>query len=1574
MGSAGAPSENVQTTDNRRELETMGENRRKRTALVLLVTLVAVLGFSLAAVPGMTLAGPAHSSGAIPASSSAAPPLAVSHEPLAKVATASVGPAEPLSSEFSIAADPSAFLSTATVEVTVGLAAPSLLSVEQAVNNPASSQYREYLNFAQANGLGASASTASTLTAYLESYGLTVSGDQLSLNLQGTVAQLESALHTTIGAFAESYSGQAWNPVYDHVTGYSTTTHQFTYTAEPRVFYSDTSSIELPASLSTAISGISGLNGLIAQPQLSAPLGSAPGNSPNAVSESSYTPSDPFVSSTSVGGAASINLATGAANYTWASGYFGPGENLQLFFASTMPTLYGALPLWTGAETLNGASDYGQGITIAVIEVGCVDPSVFESFSNATFGYSQQLMGRLTYIALGSTGVGGYSNYDPSTCVEQGIDWGWSPETALDVEYSATMAPHAHIDLLSVPNADFSAFDAAYQFAAQYLIGNQQCSLPSVGPALSTDPGFYPAYTNVAVYGATTDEYGGGACDASLFSNSYGTGEQYILYEGSSMYLTVENELLEAMAAEGATSLFASGDGGGTYAMLNDFMPADSPAVTSVGGGQITAVSGTDQFPSTGISSFLVEQSDYYCEDGSCYSSQSGFPVTVAPVTGSAYFTYWSGESTGTFDGSVAGGFGQSMSTPQAWWQNGLDTYSVGARIDPTVSGQAAFNMTIWYEQCSSFNYTGFNETSCDGPYLFVYGGTSFATPLMAGDLALVEQQLQVRFGMHDLGDANALLYAAHNAFEAGATSINPYEPMENIGCAAGAPTPDWCPVNSFSWYYYNLSYQTPMDQGQAPWFATLYNPAVPMGWTPGTEYGGSSLWNYLQGLGLPEPGLLDKVIVGQTSTDHALAAEPFYVEMVNPDGSLGPITTLTGGQTYKFEVLTTLAGNLPYSVAAYSGGANNGVYGGGTISNPTLSEKLTFTYTPTWVDPRGAGYEINATTYGYFLVSAATSGYSNYWSFQAFAVAPPVKSLSGEDPPVLCVDDIYGLCETSAAEETMFWAYEQGGWYNIQSPTTVVTMNGLPVESAVVIQTSVYTDFCTPRTDCTMSPSYYAPGQTIGEYLTDARGTVFPWMNAWPAEDNGLVVPEVYTLTAYVDGMASNTVTVWVEPQSGSFYLNDLHLGENGLITGTVYLNEMTNLNWANISLVPAPGVPLASDQYVNESFVGVNNVAMSVSLNTSELPAGTPAVVTATAEGWNSLNITEEECFFGTCIYYNLTDEQNPIYWQDPTVFLPGTVSASASGTVTGVDTISWHGTAFPGAVGTLSLVSGSGSTVLATGVSGTYALDTATLADGSYSVVFTESAPGAVTTVRTVSFYSGNEAAAAEATIASLTATISTLKAGIASLQASLAAANASIASLESQVAALDGQVSTLKAQVASLQTQIAALQADNAANSGEVTSLQAQLATANAALSTDVAQIATLNAQVQQLQQQLNEKKSSAAPAWYDTSLGGGLVLLFAGLGALVGVGATYAVMRSRKPTSSTARGTRVEASPSSTGPSSFPRAVESGVGRMPESAVLRPVSVGVPASDEMTRRMGDLPGARDPPEGSESFYR
>jgi len=1644
---------------------------RKKVAFALVVAAIMVASAVVAFVPGFVTR-----TGANPASTSAAPqsaaaPVAnLANGPLSQVAPASTySPSGPTSlppsiaSSYSITPDNSAYSSTATLTIQVGLtAASSMSSYESAVSNPGSAAYRQYLTQAGIGSkFGVAPSVYSQITTYFSTFGLNVvtHPDYLTIGLTGTPGQFQKAFHTNVQAFALNWANaNVYNPVFDQITGTQTftvggqTMIEPVWTSEPQVFYANTGGLNLPAGIAKYVSSVVGFGSQLVQPQLTTLYSNYPGTYNSATDAVNTTggewnylggpdhdhhgaPPDPF------------SLASNcAANYSWYN-YF--GENVQLLFPSSMPTLNGACTLFTGADTILSEPDYGQGVTIAVVEVGAVDPAQLAQFSHLTWptgkypnGLTTDLLSRLTFIDLGASNLG--------QAINQGLNYGWETETALDIEYAASMAPEAHIDLVSVPNAFFSSFDEAYSFIGAHLVGQQSCNIPS------SDPVFGPVF----VYGPTSDVNGGSACQVSITSNSYGEGETYNTFFGSPMYIQFASVLLEELAIEGVTSFFANGDSGGTYIVVEDFMSADSQGVISVGGGQKTADDNGVAFPNTGKYTFLESGNETYY--GSTY--EYGNYVTLAPVTSEQSFTYWAYPSAeGTIGGGTGGGFGQSIRTAQPWWEAGNDTYTDGARIDPIISNAAAFNMTIYYEECfGDYPYYFF----CNGPWNYVYGGTSFASPISAGGWALIEEQLDQRYGpgAQYTGDIGPILFEAHNAWLAGAPgTVNPFVPMTNIGIDQGATGGDYAPFNAYTWYYENLSIQVP-DGVDHPWWAqTLFNPAIPPGWTDAKFLGGASAWNGLQGLGEPNWDLLDQMIVGATATSHAFDNDPFYVQVVTPTG-LQDISELACGTQYTFEIVSSVAlGNAPINVIAYSGTPDDGTaYGGGTTTVITVTgAPWTFTYTPLCpLQPITGPTSLNNSGwyYGYFLaIQEGSNPYGgNDWTFAQFGdQAPAVGTLN------LCMSDVEDICQSSVAEETMFLTYDGEGFYNLQGQAnalvTLTEPDGLvtTVESASVVQVSVVTDYGSQ--DPTLSPATYAPGVEIGNYLTDAKGTADIWDNAFIAEticqvpatglDNEYgsstdgsqpVIPpaclqtQVYTITAYFDGLVSNTVTVYVEPQMGSFY-PQLQL-VSGHIVGFVQFAQMTNVQYVNISVGGGPG------QFDNVSFLpdcaypgivsyfgsdgltefpenpgnycyssgagvpptgptpqsvcqmgdpaafyaendwlcgsGVKEGVVEVNLAIPGVTDGSDpaATVSMLAVGWNNLGFSE--CFEGFC--YQFAGPQYGIYWQDPMVFLPASVSLAATGTVTGTDLVSWSGSTFPSATGTLSLVWGGGSMTLETvslgtghATSGTYTLDTTKLADGSYSVVFTENAPGATPSVQKASFYAANTAEALGATVASLqselstaTATISTLNAElsadaqqianletlVSSLQSGWSAANASVASLNAQLATAEATIGSLQSQVSSLQTETASLssqlaseQSNAAALAAQVAQLQAQLnaqstqsssdqsqiqaleaqlasvqaqlqtaqatiatdqaalANANSQISADQAQIATLNGQVQTLQKELNDKKNYIAPAWYDTWLGGGLILLFAGLGAVIGIGGTWAVMRRRRST-------------------------------------------------------------------------
>ena len=1286
-----------------------------RAFLVGLVVVSAIAGFSIAGVPGTALTG------ATPGPNAAGTDLAtaLANTPLTRVAGSASGlsPTETTTmGTVTVAPDDAAFNPNAPDSVTVTLAPRGSLS--ELVNEQSDVASPLYRHFLSASMIGAEYGNPSyaAVESYFSGFGLKVlpSATALTLTLSGTVAQVAAAFHTTLSPYSQSLvSHGVWNPGFGNASGLIGTT------VHGPVIYANTAPAELPSGIAGVVNGIAGLDQMAATPELSLPAGLGP-SLPALNNTTGPSPECEFGVFGSCTSELDLYQSLNAHNFLWtnfsSAGASCADENVcgahQFLFPSTLPALTGAVGLWNGKYSLDSERDRGQGITIALIEVGCAQPSDLSAWSNMTFAQPNELDNRLTQIALNVPGLEPSPNTNLNGCLDQGFDAGWTLESSLDVEYAAAEAPLAHIDLIGIPDpGNFSAFLLAYADVAQYL------SLGSTGGSCASAATLAAAGLHVV-----EGTLGTGTCSVTITSNSYGEGEEYEYFYGSPIYLTADDQELELLNAVGVTNFFASGDGGGTLATVNDFTPAESPGGTSVGGAQITAQSAGSEFPVTNAS---FAYCDGFLTGPSCEGANG--TAYFAPATGigsTGYWAYAEGLS-GTETGVEGGGFGQSFAETQPWWQNALDSYSTGARIDPVVSVAAAFNMTIY----------GF------GGWYILYGGTSFACPTMAGMWALVEEQAGLAFGNPEIGDANPLLYATHNAFEAGALHTNPYVPE--------GPTTDWtaAPVNSFTWYYYNLSIEEPSAPVQPLWFPSLGNPAGPG-------------WNYLAGLGIPDAARLSDALFGTTgAAGHALANPAFSIVENSTGGLLPAPTTLVAGTNYSFQVLST--GGVPgvYDVTAYSGMSNNGTYGGGVATVLQTGANGRFNYVPsTGAAPGGDA----ATTYGYFLVKSVVGGADAEWSFDDFAVAAPTPSGS----LTLCVVDAYGNCDTGTAEVTTFTTTTVGD-YNLFGQAEVY-LNGLPVAVALVTQVSVETQF--GDRDASLPPADYAPGMTLGTTISDARGEAVFWIDGFTAEHNGSLATDVYTLQATYDGLVSQNVTVYAEPQSGSFYTAGLN--ESGSsITGRLSFAGMKYVDSVNVSVGGGPGqyqnwtcpLPGGASQPANTLLLpgcspfedtqfganlwesGVDHGALVVHLNTTGV-AG-PVVVSVVGIGANDVSFGYCETFDGFTSCFVSDAIQSPMTWLDPLVFLPASLTASPTTSDSGSETVTWSGAPYLApdghelARGTLTLQWAGGSELLASGLSGSYTLDTATLANGAYSVVFSETAPGAATTTRSVSFYVDN-----------------------------------------------------------------------------------------------------------------------------------------------------------------------------------------------------------------------------------------
>jgi subtilase family serine protease len=219
---------------------------------------------------------------------------------------------------------------------------------------------------------------------------------------------------------------------------------------------------------------------------------------------------------------------------------------------------------------------------------------------------------------------------------------------------------------------------------------------------------------------------------ANIVTNSYGfTGEA--LPPG---FIKPVEQTIEQGAVEGIGIYFSSGDSGDN-SLLSGIAPtadwpASSPFVTSVGGTSLGVGSGNSYVGETGWST--LRQRLVYVD---------GTP------------DHW---GAGVFTGG--GGGGPSHIFPAPWYQSGVDTDN-GMRTTPDISMVGDPNTGFLVGQTQFFPDRGCpgGGTVCYGE--FRLGGTSLSSPLLAGVMALVDQQ-RANDGMAPLGFANPAIYAAY--------------------------------------------------------------------------------------------------------------------------------------------------------------------------------------------------------------------------------------------------------------------------------------------------------------------------------------------------------------------------------------------------------------------------------------------------------------------------------------------------------------------------------------------------------------------------------------------------------------------------------------------------------------------------------------------------------------------------------------------------------------------------------------------------------------------------------------------
>jgi subtilase family serine protease len=505
--------------------------------------------------------------------------------------------------------------------------------------------------------------------------------------------------------------------------------------------------------------------------------------------------------------------------------YYHRDEPWQVISPASLSYLYDALPLLN--QGYNGNST-GSPITIAIVMTGGINPDDMEEAAQMIWNNPHQIMDRLTAFPVdGSYGLNG-THYSTD---------GGSSEMALDIEYSSTMAPRAHIDAVYGPCLCYTVLDDDYATLAN----------------LHTAP--------------------------NIVSNSWGGDEDggYGLAGPSWDNILSIQDYIELLTARGSTVLASSGDGGGfdsSTGMLSGSFPATDPYVLAVNGIRTVADAPDGQafpmVPSIGWENYSLGPLGF----APGWDSQN-VEWRISTAASMDYQSYWYEPWINTTlynePPQGSGGLGISNWFNQSWWQHGPFMPDLGRSLGSGVSAEADYNESIFF----------------DGIWNYGWGGTSFACPTTAGMFALVDDYLKAHGGSGYLGNGNIVTGLVGNAWYNGNLSLDPYFNVVNGTSYWGNKGV----INDWSWPRGDLYPETAYG-------ASYGNTSV--GWNFPTGWGSLDVDHFAQDVLTLEtlPGQFQTVTAGSSTWDPSvwgnLALNQTYTIHVNATAPLVGVAHVT--------------------------------------------------------------------------------------------------------------------------------------------------------------------------------------------------------------------------------------------------------------------------------------------------------------------------------------------------------------------------------------------------------------------------------------------------------------------------------------------------------------------------------------------------------------------------------------------------------------------------------------------------------------------------------------------------------
>ena len=383
---------------------------------------------------------------------------------------------------------------------------------------------------------------------------------------------------------------------------------------------------------------------------------------------------------------------------------------------------------------------------------------------------------------------------------------------------------------------------------------------------------------------------------APIISVTYGRCENAL---SSSDYSTM-NGILAQAATQGQTVIAAAGDSGSTdcygdagltlsqqEALAVDF-PASSQYVTGMGGTEFPAAdvasSNTTYWKSTSGSDFISSALAYIPEQ------------------------VWNDDSS---SGIASGGGGVSTLTARPRWQTGVTGIRSGSyRLVPDISLDSSPS-NAGYLFCSSNPSTG-TSGSCSHGFrdssdqnLTVAGGTSFAAPIFAGMLAIINGKLKSA----GQGVINSTLYALAAESTTYASAFHDITRGSNE-CNAGS---NYCSSSGASKYPATIGYDEASGLGSVEFYNLL------TAWPTSSSSGVASKTTLSAATSTPAPGANDSITITVTSESSSSTTTPTGTLTIVVDGTTvtSSLALSNGSATYNFSS-TTLGS--PGITATYSG------------------------------------------------------------------------------------------------------------------------------------------------------------------------------------------------------------------------------------------------------------------------------------------------------------------------------------------------------------------------------------------------------------------------------------------------------------------------------------------------------------------------------------------------------------------------------------------------------------------------------------------------------------------------------